>query len=125
MPLPRKPPRSFIAQRIQMLVRSFPSETVTITRPVKGLTAGKTSTIIDENIIYQGEALWIPSGGTVEVLGLGKFVTAEPRLMLTGTRDIRQGDRMEHDGREYEIANVQNRWNAFMIFKLTQTKKLS
>lgn len=121
MPPIRKPPRHFIARSIQGLIRFFPSRTVRVVRVIGWtMTPQKTRKDPIEQVIYHGEALFIPAGGQVQVLGLGLYEEQAPRLMVPQHRPIQPGDKLTVDGNIYEIMNTQDRWNTFVIAKLRQ-----
>jgi hypothetical protein len=121
MPLPRKPSQATIVASVQALIRSFPSEAVTITR-VTGYTrtAGRTLGVPVVLTVYRGEALVVPAGGTYQVLGLGPYKTDTPRLLIAGQNVIRTGDLTTIHGRDYVVDAQPNYWGAFNIVTLKQ-----
>ena len=117
----RRTPRWFVQRDIQMLVRTFPSETIVIRRgrrifPGGGL--GQQKWVYD--IVYMGEALVIPAGGEVADYGLGQVENKNPLLLISGNRDIAQGDFVTLQGRSYQVEFEPDHWNAFLQVKLAQ-----
>lgn len=119
MPLLRIP-KATVRRDIQTLIRTFPAQAVTITRR----TPGTWNTDGDETpgtmIVYQGEALVIPAGGTVQLLGLGQFEVKTPRLLISGSWPVEQGDAVVLDGRRYEVEFEPDHWQAFLLVTLQQ-----
>ena len=78
----------------------------------------------EESELFSPKEAIEAAGGTVEVKGLGLVESQDPRLMVAGERDIRQGDRFDRlegcDTVSYEITYAQDRWHAFTICKLRQ-----
>lgn len=119
--LPRKPPRALITSSIQTLIRTFPSQTVRVTR-VTGWTmnAAKMRQAPIESVMYLGEALFVEAGGQISQLGLGMVETKDPHLLVAGVHPIHIGDRLTVRGVPYEVTSDSNRWGAFGIYKLKQ-----
>ncbi len=120
--LPRKPPRAYIAQSIQALIRSFPSETVTIIRETATYGPGGLRGTPVRKTIYFGEALFAEAGQRMDIIPQGLAPVDVPCLLIPGNRTIRQGDRVTMHGEKYEVTDSTNRWHAFVIAKLRQTE---
>ncbi len=116
-----KPRRWAVQRDIQMLLRTFPSETITVFRGVRtygGL--GQITGWNETNIVYRGEALVIPATGTVADYGLGQVENLQPQLLISGNRDIQQGDFVRLKGLKYQVEFQPNAWRAFLQVKLAQ-----
>lgn len=120
MPLLRIP-KSFIRRDIQTLIRTFPSETITITRATPGTWNDLGDHTPGAAIIYLGEALVIPAGGTVNVLGLGQVEDKNPRLLISGSWPIEQGDEVILAHRRYTVAFEPDHWQSFLHITLQPT----
>ena len=115
-------PRRFYVQRdIQMLVRTFPSERVVITRGGEPIY-GEYGEIIDWTAIpvFDGEALVIPADGSVADYGLGQVENKNPQILVPGTRDIQQGDFVVLADRRYQVEFEPNHWHGFVVVRLEQ-----
>ena len=113
-------PKHLIHQDIQTLVRAFPGEYVTFTRKaIGGVTPRGQVQKVDDVVLYQGEALFIPAGGDVTRYGLGQVEEDKPQMLLVGTYDIRQGDFCLRRGRLYAVQYPPNAWHAFMHITLS------
>jgi len=116
-----KPRRWGVQRDIQMLIRTFPSEAIVVFRGKRtygGL--GQTTGWNETHIVYRGEALVIPATGTVASYGLGQVENLQPQLLVSGDRDIQQGDFVRLKGRKYQVEFQPNAWRAFLQIKLTQ-----
>ena len=115
-----KPRRWAVQRDIQGLIRTFPSQTVVIFRGTR--IYGDLGEVLgfDQTIVYRGEALLIPATGTVADYGLGQVENLMPQLLVSGTRDIEQGDFVELEGRTYQVEFPPNAWHAFTQIKLKQ-----
>lgn len=124
---PKRPPRWFVQRDIQILVRSFPSERLVVFRLGEPTTSGDTLDLgepsYQEYTVFDGEALFIPAGGTVARFGLGEVEEDKPQVLISGWHDIQQGDRvrripMNPDGSEgairlYTVQYAPNPWLGF------------
>lgn len=116
-----KPRRWAVQRDIQMLIRTFPSEAIVIFRGVREY--GPLNQIVrwnETNIIFRGEALVIPATGTVADYGLGQVENMQPQILISGHRDIQQGDFVKLQGRKYQVEFAPNPWHAFTLVKLAQ-----
>jgi hypothetical protein len=121
--LPIKPPRAFISQSIQALVRFFGSTRVTITRVVSVYNAGFMPGTETATTVYEGDALVIPAGAQVKVMGLGVYEVKNTRLLINGAWDIRIGDTVALSGTTYRVEFPSNRWGAFTAISLQQVRQ--
>jgi hypothetical protein len=94
----QRPPRFYVQRDIQILVRSFPSERLQVFRLGEPRTSGATLDLGEvtypEVTVFNGEALFIPAGGTVARYGLGEVEEDTPQVLIPGWHDIQQGDRV-------------------------------
>lgn len=92
----QRAPRWFVQRDIQILIRSFPSEHMVIYR--RGETAVSRTElgepVYGEDVIFDGEALFIEAGGTVARYGLGEVEEDKPQMLIAGWHDVQQGDRV-------------------------------
>lgn len=114
-----RPRRFFVQRDIQMLVRTFPSETVTVQRGTRTYSAGGQQRWTYATIFF-GEALVVPATGDVQDFGLGQVENKAPKILIPGTRDIRQGDFVILAGRTYQITFEPNWWHGFLLLTLAQ-----
>lgn len=118
MPLLRVPP-AFVRREIQTLLRTFPNCTVVITRAVDPVVWNDVGDAVPSTqIVYNGEALVIPAGGTVSAPGLGQIELKHPRLLISGAWPIEQGDEVALDGRQYTVEHQPDPWHAFVLVTL-------
>ncbi len=123
---PQKPPRWYVQRDIQILVRSFPSEHIRITRrgAITSVSAsGQPNYAI--TVVFEGEALVAPHDGTLERIGIGQIEQDNPVLLVPGFHKILQGDFLlrgepEPDGsvdtaRLYVVTFNANAWHAFSV----------
>lgn len=117
----KKPFRWFVQRDIQVLIRTFPSEWVSIYR------GRRLSGNVGQNLgwgvgtlIYQGEALVIPADGSVADYGLGQVENKNPQILVSGTRAFEQGDFVELAGRKYQVEFEPNWWHGFSLLRLEQ-----
>jgi len=104
-----------------MLIRTFPSETISVFRGVR--TYGSLGQIVlwnEANVVFRGEALVIPADGSVADYGLGQVENLNPQLLIPGTRDIQQGDFVRYQNRKYQVEFAPNNWQGFLAIKLAQ-----
>lgn len=120
MPLLRIP-KAMIRREIQTLIRTFPSEPITITRRTGGTWNAEGDETPGTAIIYKGEALVIPAGGNVTVLGLGQLEVKQPRVLISGSYPVAQGDELVLHGRRYLVEFEPDHWQAFLLLTLSQT----
>ncbi len=115
-----KPRRWGVQRDIQMLIRTFPNETIVVTRGTR--TYDDLGSVMgwDYAIVYRGEALVIPATGTVADYGLGQVENVQPQLLVPGQRDIQQGDFVDLKGRTFQVEFPPNPWHAFTQIKLKQ-----
>ena len=87
-----RPPLWFVQRDIAILIRSFPSGRITITRPRIITTSefGEPEEVFES--VFVGEGLFVPAGGTVARYGLGQVEEDQPHLLVAGHHDIQQGD---------------------------------
>jgi len=120
-------PRWFVQRDIHALVRSFPSERLTIVRPTTVVSGMETTTV--DTVVFVGEALFIPQGGEVKRFGLGQVEEDRPYILVPGNHDIRQGDMVTRSQmlpggvgweppRRYQILYPPNHWQAFTVCTL-------
>jgi hypothetical protein len=116
-----KPRRWFVQRDIQMLIRTFPSESIAVFRGVRTFgSLGQTVRWNETNIVYRGEALVIPATGAVADYGLGQVENKNPQLLISGNRDIEQGDFVRYQNRKYQVEFEPNHWHAFLQITLAQ-----
>lgn len=96
----QRAPRFYVQRDIQILVRSFPSERLVVFR-LGEPTVAEVGTDINmgeptyaEIPVFNGEALFIPAGGSWARYGLGEVEEEQPQILIPGWHDIRQGDRV-------------------------------
>lgn len=95
--------KTHLAQKqVQALIRSFDPITVQIERAVRTFAPLKQQ-VMHFDIVYRGEALEIPATGAVTTFGMGQVENKQPRLMIAGKRDIRQGDFVTLHDRRYQV----------------------
>lgn len=114
-----KPRRFFVQRDVQMLVRAFPSESVTITRARRTYSSGGQQRLVYDPI-FMGEALVVPATGDVQDFGLGQVENKHPKILIAGTRDIQQGDFVLLAGRRYQVMFEPNAWHGFTLLNLAQ-----
>lgn len=119
MPLLRIP-KSLIRREIQALIRTFPSETIRVTRRGGGTWNNEGDQTPDEVEIYRGEALVAPAGGMVTILGLGQIESKQPQMLISGSWPIQQGDTVLWQGRRYLVSFNPDYWQAFLLLTLQQ-----
>lgn len=119
MPLLRIP-KAMIRREIQTLIRTFPSETVRVTRRGGGTWNSEGDQTPDEVEIYRGEALVAPAGGMVTILGLGQIESKQPQMLISGSWPIEQGDTVLWGGRRYLVSFDPDYWQAFLLLTLQQ-----
>lgn len=124
---PQRPPRWFVQRDIQILCRSFPSERMVVFRLGEPQTSQEALDLGEptypEETVFDGEALFIPAGGTVARYGLGEVEEDKPQVLIPGWQEINQGDRvrvipMNPDGSEgtirlYVVLYAPNPWQGF------------
>lgn len=122
--LPVSLPPHQVSGAIQMLVRSFRPLAVTITRVTRlRMSAAKTVNSRDTVTIYAGEALVVPAGGMVQFSDIGVYEQKTDHLLVPGSRDIRQGDRVVLDNRTFEVDFAKNVWRAYVLVILKQIQQ--
>lgn len=108
-------PRQQIQRDIQMLVRSFPSERITVWRnsaqPVSVDQYGQPS--YGRAVVFEGEALFSDASGNVTRYGLGQVEEEKPMVLFPGKHDIRPGDFFERQNKLYQIDFAPDHWPGF------------
>jgi len=123
---PQKPPRWYVQRDIAILVGSFPSEHIRITRRTGVSSVSATGQpVYGIAVIFEGKALVAPKDGTLERIGIGQIEQDNPVLLIPGFHDIRQGDFLlrgepEPDGSEaparlYIVTFNADAWHAFSV----------
>lgn len=113
-----KPRPSFVRREIQVLIRTFPSVFVTITRNIKTYLYGQQRMV--PVTVFSGEVLVIPASGTVERYGLGQVENTQPQILVAGKRDIQQGDFVVMAGVVYQVEFAPAYFDGFMTLRLAQ-----
>jgi hypothetical protein len=109
---------------MQLLVRTFPVEYVEVYRVTPGSTGSlgqKTPPV--ETIIYKGEALVQPAGGSLLIENLGQIEFDQPYMVVPSHRQIRQGDFMRYKGRILQVEHQPDYWKAFMVVRFAQNQQ--
>lgn len=123
----QRAPRFYVQRDIQALVRSFPNERLVVFRLGGAQTSGDTLDLGEvtypEITVFNGEALFIPAGGTVSRYGLGEVEEDKPQVLIPGWHDIQQGDRVRRSQmlpggrftqpRLYTVLYAPNVWYSF------------
>jgi hypothetical protein len=117
--------KSEIIRDIQGLIRTYPSEVVTILRgvPVYNDLGELDPNSSQTTPIYKGEVLIVPVSGAVQRYGLGQVENLNDTILVSGKRDIRQGDYVIIKGRIFQITNAPSFLNAFMWLNITQVSQ--
>lgn len=87
-----RPPLWYVQRDISILIRSFPSGRVVITRPRQVTQSDFGEPAEEYDPVFTGEALFVPAGGTVARYGLGQVEEDKPRMLIAGWHDVQQGD---------------------------------
>ena len=125
-----RPPAWFVQRDIHILVRSFPSEWVQILRGTQTSQTDYMEPVETMTLVYTGEGLFVPAGGTVERYGLGQVEEDKPKILIHGHVDIQQGDYCSRsrllpggrgwtDPRWYQVLYEPNYWHANVSITLT------
>lgn len=119
MPRAVKPSRARVQQDVQLLIRTFPSVYVQITRASRtyGGRFG-AQTVGSDPVVYQGEALVIPAGASVNLYGLGQVESKNHQVLIAGHRDVQQGDLLTWEGKRYQVSQAPDPWRAFTLVTL-------
>lgn len=108
-------PQHRVQRDVQMLVRSFPSERITVwrnsTRPTSVDDYGQPN--FSRSIVFEGEALFSDASGNVTRYGLGQVEEEKPMVLFPGEHDIRPGDFFERAGKLYQIDYAPDHWPGF------------
>jgi hypothetical protein len=121
---PRRPSRAQVQREIQLLVRTFPVEHVEVYRVTPGTTGPlgqKTPPV--EVLVYKGEALVQPAGGSLIVENLGQIEFDQPYMVVPSHRAIMQGDRMRYKGRILQVEHPPDYWKAFLVVRFAQNQQ--
>lgn len=108
LPLPR------VQHEIQALVRTFPSETISIFRngPIVAVDDhGQPQ--YEPELVYRGEVLFSPAQGSVTRYGLGQVEETKPYLLVAGHRDFKEGDFFYRKGLLYQMTHTPDYWPGF------------
>lgn len=121
MPPLLRPGRSFVTQAVQALVRTFPSIPVIIRRRREVYdTQGDMQVDETAPIVYQGEALYAPNAGVIQLEGYGAVYQTGPALLVAGSWGFQQGDILRVHGRLYYVEHPPDPWHAFSVLKIKQ-----
>lgn len=112
-------PVATIQRTVQLLIRTFESRAVTVERATKTYSALKQQQLAMATI-YRGEALIVPAGTSVQVLGLGPVVTGGAQLLIAGRRAIQPQDFVTLDGKRYQVQDVPIWWHGYTTVGLKQ-----
>lgn len=74
------------------LIATFPSEMKEVQRAVRSYSKQGENSTFTYTVVFSGEILVIPPGGSVQRFGLGQVENYDLGLLLTGQADVNQGD---------------------------------
>jgi len=121
----RRPRGTIVQREIQQLTRSFPARFLRIYREtyVYGNKGQKQFGSGPRTVIYEGELLFIPAGGVVQLYGGGQTERTSPTLIVVGNRGVLQGDFVDIDGQTFQVTNVLNHHGYFVELRLDEYRQ--
>lgn len=119
------PPRRAQVQRdIQSVFRSFPGslQDITVRRRESTYDTSYVQEVVEPNaeVLYHGEALYVPQGSQVGMEPFGFVATDAPQFLVPGERRIPMGARVTAGSTTFEVMDDASHWQVFTLIKVKQ-----